>query len=119
MRPPMGGQMGGPGGGQEAMQNVDANRSMLNPTDGAMALQEGKIRPDMTFGEFCQTNMGIAWDEPLQSAIPKLQKQMQNRSSMGKMENISQGAGRPPGGMPPGQEPGMEPGLDTMMKQMR
>jgi len=108
----------------DAMRNVRENRSMLNPTDVAMAATEGSIRPDMTFGEYCEKNIGVSWDEPLRSAIPKLQKQLQNRTALGKMNNIAQGArrGRPafvrPGqGMSP--PPTEEPGLESMMNQMR
>ncbi|MDD5065352.1 MAG: hypothetical protein PHQ35_11415 [Phycisphaerae bacterium] len=107
-----------------AVENVDENRSLLNPTDGAMAMQQGKLKQDMTFGQLCEQNFGISWDEPLTTAIPKLQKQMQNRTAAGKMQNIAKGAQRPgrPAFVQPGQQaqtPGIESGLQDLMQRMK
>lgn len=120
--PMMGGmpQMGGqPPPQNDARQNMEQNRSMLNPADATMMMQEGKFRPDMTVRDFLQESMGVDVDGPVSQLIEASKKQLQNRSAIGKTANMAKGAGRP-AFVPPGQnEPGMEPGLDAMMSQMR
>ena len=122
MMPPGGMPEGPPPGGMDPVANMEQNRSMLNPADAAMSLQEGKIRPDMTVREFLQTNMGIDVDGPVTQLIEASKKQLQNRTAIGKAANMSQG-GPPPGpvGRPPAVPPqrGMgPPGLGGLMEEM-
>lgn len=111
--------------GEDPVANMEKNRSLLNPADATMAMQEGKIRPDMTVREFLQQNMGIDVDGPVTQLIEASQKQLQNRTAIGKAANMAgqggppqRGPGRPAfvqpgqGGPPPG-------GLDAMMGQLR
>ena len=111
-------------GAQEAMQNVEANRSMLNPTDGAMMAQQGKIGPGQTVGQFMETVFHVKWEDPIEKLTQAAQSQLKNRTPTGKAQALAQGAGgQPPmppqGGMPQGQPQGQPPGgMMEMMSQM-
>ena len=115
--------------GEDPVANMEKNRSMLNPADATMAMQEGKIRPDMTVREFLQTNMGIDVDGPVTQLIEASKKQLQNRTAIGKAANMggSPGGAPPPGRMPQGRPAAVQPGqggpppggLEGLMGQMR
>lgn len=89
------------------------NRSMLNPGDAAMAMEEGSIGPDMTVGQWFG-QMGITMDMPVTEALEKMKMQSQNATGLGKAQSMAGGA---PPGPPPGMGGGMPPptGLDGLM----
>ena len=123
MMPPGGGPPPDMGGG-DPVANMEQNRSMLNPADATMMMQEGKIRPDMTVREFLQSTMGVDVDGPVTQLIEASKKQLQNRTAIGKAANMAgpQGPqGRPgrPAFVQPGQGGPPPGGLDEMMGQMR
>lgn len=122
-RPPQGGAQGG----QDPMS---ANRSPLNPTDMAFMQKSGQVSADMTFGQFMEQSFGIKYEDPLQVAVDKMKKNVDNADPMKKMQNIA-GAGGPPGGginppqggarppMPQGRKPTVQSGgLEGLMGQM-
>ena len=121
--PPGAGGMEDP---QAAMQNVEDNRSILNPTDGAMMKQSGQISPGMTVGMFMKNVYGVDWESPVQDLIEAANKTMKNRTGMGKAQAMAQPGqmpGQPPG--PPGRPPAVppQPGLagnplEDMMQSM-
>ena len=106
----------------DPVKNMEMNRSMLNPADATMAIQEGKVRPDMSVREFLEMNMGIDVDGPVTQLIEASKKQLQNRTAIGKAANMGQPQGPPgPVGRPAFVQPGQgmgPPGLDSMMKEM-
>ena len=108
-----------PSGGQDPMS---ANRSILNPTDAAFMKKSGALREGMTFGEAMEQSFGIKWDEPMESAVQKLQKSVQNADPMRKMQNIAEEPGAPQGAqkpMPQGRKPMVQSGgLEGIMSQM-
>lgn len=113
--------------GVEAMKNVENNRSVFNPTDMAAFYQQGQARPDMTVGQYMENIFGVKWEDPLQKLVVASQKQLQNRSNVGKAKNIAKGAqqlpGQQPGGMfqanrPRPQGGGQGGGLDELMNRM-
>lgn len=113
-----------PAGGQDPMT---ANRSIFNPTDAAYMKKSGQMTPDMSFGQFMESTMGIKWDEPLQSAVQKMQKNMQNADPVKKMQNIANSPGGTPEAppqesqnpMPQGRKPTVQSGgLEGIMSQM-
>lgn len=127
-RPPQAPPQGGnPMRGNDPMS---ANRTGLNPADMAFMAKSGQVRPDMTFGEFMETSFGIRPEDPLQEAVQKMKKNVQNASPMGKMQNMAQGAGprapeqgAPPQGaqkpMPQGRKPMVQSGgLEGLIGQM-
>jgi len=111
---------------QAAMQNVEDNRSILNPTDGAMMKQSGQISQDMTVGMFMENVYGVKWEDPVQKLVESANKTMKNRTGMGKAQAMAQPGqmpGQPPG--PPGRPPAVppQPGLagnplEDMMQSM-
>lgn len=121
----MGPQGAPPQGGQDAMS---AARSPLNPTDMAFMAKSGQVSADMTFGQFMEQSFGIKYEDPLQTAVEKMKKNVKNADPMGKMQSI---AGGPPGGginppqggarppMPQGRKPTVQSGgLEGLMGQM-
>ena len=111
MKPPM---PGGPPPGGDALTQ---NRSMLNPVDAGMAIEEGSIGPDMTVGQWFG-QMGITMDMPVTQALEKIKMQSQNATGLGKAQNIAGGSPGAPPGPPPGMGGGMPPqpaGLDGLM----
>lgn len=129
-RPPQPAQGGNPMRGTDPMS---ANRTGFNPADMAFMAKSGQVSPDMTFGEFMETSFGIRPEDPLQEAVQKMKKNVQNASPMGKMQNMAQGAGSrapeqgmpqapPQGGqkpMPQGRKPMVQSGgLEGLIGQM-
>ena len=122
MQPPQGGP---PQGGQDPMS---ANRSAFNPTDMAYMAKSGQVNADMTFGQFMETSFGIKYEDPLQVAVQKMKKNVQNADPATKMQNIAGGAPNPMGGaapggarppMPQGRKPMVQSGgLEGLMGQM-
>lgn len=111
--------------GQEAMKNFENNRSILNPTDGAAMRQQGQLRPDMSVGEYMENVFGVRWEDPLQKLIESSKRQLQNRTGIGKAQNLARAGGTPgqqPGGQrpeTPGQRPGGQSmGLSDIMRQL-
>lgn len=102
--PGMGGPPpGGPGGPQappRGQNPVEANRSVMNPTDLATMASRGDIRQGMTVRNFIEDVLKVPIDAPVQALAQATQKQAQNADPMKKMGNIAQsGPGRP--GAPP------------------
>lgn len=113
-----------PTGGQDPMS---ANRSPLNPTDMAFMAKSGQVSADMTFGQFMEQSFGIKYEDPLQTAVEKMKKNVQNANPAGKMKNIAEGAAEGPRGpqggpkppMPQGRKPMVQSGgLEGLMGQM-
>ncbi|MFA5262020.1 MAG: hypothetical protein WC450_12425 [Candidatus Omnitrophota bacterium] len=112
---------GGAPGGQDPVANMEQNRSLLNPADATMAMQEGKIDPNMSVRDFLQQNMGVDVDGPVTQLIEASKKQLQNRTAIGKAANMGK-PGQMPQGRPAMVQPGQggpPPGLDSLMGQMR
>lgn len=107
--PMMGGQRDNP---------IEANRSVLNPTDLAAMGQNGDIRPDMTVGDFIQNVLKVPLDAPLPQLMQALKKQSVNASPMGKVRSMA-GQGQP-GAAPQPQAPPPSGGggLDSLMQGM-
>jgi len=98
--PPMGGAPpGGPPGGGDPIKD---NLSMFNPTDLAMMKQGGAVDENTSVREFL-TTMGIDVEGPVTQLAELAQKQVKNKTAMGKFQSIaSKGQGQaPPPGMPP------------------
>ena len=112
-------QMGGQPGAEEAGANMDANRSILNPTDAAFMADSGRMQPGQTVGQFIEA-LGVKWEDPLPKLGAALQSQLKNRTPTGKMEAMAQGGQPPmPPGMPQGQPQGQPPGgMEAIMSQM-
>jgi len=107
-RPPEGAP---PQGGQDPMS---ANRSPFHPADAAFMKKSGQMSADMSFGQFMESSFGIKWEEPLQTAVQKMQKNVQNADPIKKMQNI---AGSP-GGAPPGPQQGAQKPMPQGRKPM-
>lgn len=109
--PSAGGAQIGPEG-IAAMKNVENNRSQFNPTDVAAFIQQGQLRQDMTVGEYMENIFGVKWEDPIVKLIHSAKKQLDNRTGVGKAQNIAKDAQRPmPNGRPgmPGGMPGNRP----------
>lgn len=108
-----------PPAGENPMRGNDPmsqNRTAMNPTDMAFMKSSGQMRPDMTWAEFWQNGFGIAPTDTMQEALPKLQKNVQNASPMGKMKNMAQGG--PQAGMPPAPPQGAQNPMPQGRKPM-
>lgn len=119
-RPPQGGS---PMAGQDPMSK---NRTALNPADMSFMKKSGQLNQDMTFGEFMETSFGIKYEDPLQVAVQKMKKNVQNADPIGKMQNIAAEGGAPAGPqgaaqkpMPQGRKPMVQSGgLEGLLGQM-
>lgn len=104
-----------PQGGGSAMEQA---RSPFNPTDMAYAKSRGEVRPDMTIGQFMESQFGVKWDDPLQIAAQKMGKKVETASPVGKMKAMARGGQTPPpadGAQQPMRKP--QGGLDALMGQ--
>ena len=121
--PPMGG--GGMGGPPPGPKNpMDANRSVLNPTDATMMSQKGQLSKDMTVKDLILNVLKVPLEAPASELVAALKRQVQNASPTGKIQAMAGGPGAPPpGGQMPGRPP-MAPrdpqsqGLSDLMGRM-
>lgn len=93
------------------------NRSVLNPGDMAMSIDEGSVGQGTTVGQWFE-KMGIKWETPLPEALEKIKLQSQNATGLGKAQSMAPPAApAAPGGMAPGASGGMPApqGLDGLM----
>jgi len=100
---------------------ISQNRSMLNPTDAAMAVKSGQVTPDMPVGTYLEQQFGVKWDDPLQVAAQKMGQSAQKASPMGKVRAMAQGD-QPQGARPP-QPAGRKPmvqsqGMEGLMNKL-
>lgn len=78
-------------GSMDPTSNLEANRSVANPTDLAAMQQNGQIGGDMSVRQFLE-NLGIDVEGSAQQLVELQKKHMQNASPTGKMMNMAQGA---------------------------
>ena len=103
-------------GGQDPRQNLEANRSVMNPTDLNAMQQQGQISPDMSVRQFLE-NLGINVEGPAQQLVELQKKHMQNASPTGKMQSMAQGAS--PSIPQQGRRPEAEtPGLEGLRQRL-
>ena len=116
--PPMGGE------GKGALDNFKKNRSLVNPVDSTMMMQDGTISPDMTIAEFFQNTMGLDVNtNTVTDMVKATKKNVGNANPLEKMKNLAGGPGMgqppaqaPPGGMPQAPQGG---GLEDLIGSMR
>lgn len=89
MGPPSGGGMPSGGGAPQ--------RSVFNPTDGAVMAAKGEIGQGMTVGQYFE-RLGIKWGDPLETALQKIKGQVQGASPLGNLQ--MKGGGQPPAAGP-------------------
>ena len=114
MNPGMGG-----GNPQDVMAKVDANKSMLNPTDVSMMKQDGQMDPNMPVRDYL-AKFGIDVDGPV-SQLSEIYKGPKQKASMpGKMQALGggPGMGQPQPRMPQGQKPLAGQGLEGLLGRM-
>lgn len=101
---PMGNMPRMPQMGAQKPNDLEANRSMLNPTDMAGMASRGDVSQDMTVRDFFQ-KFGVDVDGPVSQLANFAKKQVENADPLNKMQNMARGnqGNMPPRGMPQGR----------------
>lgn len=94
---------------------MSANRTPLNPADMAFMKKSGQMGQGMTFGQAMENGFGIKWDDPMEVAVQKLQKNVKNANPETQMQNIAQSGG---GAQQTQQRPQQPGGLAGLASQM-
>ena len=72
---------------------MNQNRSIMNPTDMAAMTQTGTVNPNMTVKDLIEKVFGVPIDAPVSALTEAIKRQGQNKTGIGKMGAMAQGAG--------------------------
>jgi hypothetical protein len=92
---------------------IEAQKSVLNPTDVAMMKQDGELRPDMSVRDYLG-KMGVDVDGPVTQLLDALKGQREKANPLNKMQAIARA---PSEGQPQqsGRKPMSAGGLDALI----
>ena len=89
-----------PGGAGDPLGDAKGMRSVFNPTDLSMSVQDGELSPDSTVGDLLN-KLGMTVEDRITDLLPVLKQQMDSASPLNKMQNLAQKQPAPQkGGMP-------------------
>lgn len=92
--------------GQPTDNPIARNRSVANPTDAAMMMDRGTIRPGMTVRDLITDVFRVSLDAPAEELAQAVRRQMTGSTMQGKAQAMGQPAARPQS--PPMQQSGLE-----------
>lgn len=95
----MPGQNGTPAG--DTLGDAKGMRSVFNPTDISMSLQDGELTPDSTIGDLLN-KLGVTVNDRIAELAPIMKQQMDSANPVNKMRKLAQ---KQPPGMPRGAPP--------------
>ncbi len=77
------------GGMRPPSSAIEANRSIMNPTDAAAMVQTGAISQDMTVKDLIEKVFKVPIDAPVSALTEAIKRQSANKNGLGKVQAMA------------------------------